>query len=226
MSAPFALPPLTLLTGSAIKAMTSSRAGPIVGRPLKLLFCGEEFPDGARCTAASLADCPDVHVTTCSREEVASQIVDADMAVPLMTRLDAATIAKGTRLRLVLQFGVGLEGVDTQACSERGIMLARIPSEQTGNAASTAEMGMYLLLAALRRHNQLASSMASRTLGAPLGRQLKGLRVLIVGWGNIARELAGRGFGSLAKEPHGARRSRPYQVETCTRGSTFTMIFM
>lgn len=174
------------------KRMTSSKVGPIVGRPLKLLFCGEEFPDGARCTAASLADCPDVQVTTCSREEVPSQIVDADVAIPLMTRLDAATIAKGTRLRLVLQFGVGLEGVDMQACSERGIMLARIPSERTGNAASTAELAVYLLLAALRRHNQLASSLASQTLGAPLGRQLKGLRVLIVGWGNIARELAGR----------------------------------
>ena len=49
-----------------------------------------------------------------------------------------------------------------------------------------------LLLAALRRHNQLAASLAARTLGAPLGRQLKGLRVLIVGWGNIAREVAGR----------------------------------
>ena len=27
-------------------------------------------------------------------------------------------------------------------------------------------------------------------VGAPLGRQLKGLKVLVVGWGNIARELA------------------------------------
>ena len=152
--------------------MASSKSGPIVGRPLKLLFCGEEFPDGARCTAASLADCPDVRVVTCPRADVPDQIVDADVAIPLMTRLDAATIAKGERLRLVLQFGVGLEGVDEAACSERGIMLARIPSEQTGNAASTAEMGVYLLLATLRRHNQLATSLASRTLGAPLGRQL------------------------------------------------------
>jgi phosphoglycerate dehydrogenase-like enzyme len=100
--------------------MTSAAGGPIEGRPLKVLFCGLEFPDGARCTAAALADCPDIQVDTCSREEVPSQIVDADMAIPLMTRLDAATIAKGARLRLVLQFGVGLEGVDMQACSERG----------------------------------------------------------------------------------------------------------
>lgn len=194
---------------AAAAAATAAGLVPIVGRPMKLLFCGLEFPDGARCTAAALAGCPDedgIRVVTCAREDVAREIVDADMAVPLMTRLDAATIAKGERLRLVLQFGVGLEGVDRAACSARGVALARIPSERTGNAASTAEMAVYLLLAAMRRHEQLASSLASRTLGAPLGRQLKGSRVLIVGWGHIAREVAVR-LAPFGVELRAVRRS-------------------
>ena len=161
------------------------------GRPLRVLFCGEEFPDGARHTAKCLAQCPDVDVVVCARADVPTHIVEADVAVPLMTRLDAATIARAKRLRMVLQFGVGLEGVDQEACSTRGVLLARIPSERTGNAASTAEMGVFLLMAALRRVNQLRASLEAGVLGAPTGRQLKGTRVLIVGWGNIGRELAG-----------------------------------
>ena len=139
---------------------------PIVGRKLKLLFCGKEFSEGFRRTAEALADCPDIDCVSCTRDEVAAQIVDADIAVPLMTRLDAATLAEATQLRLVLQFGVGIEGVDEAACSQRGILLARIPSERTGNAASTAEMGVYLLLAALRQHNGMGAAVQSRTLGA------------------------------------------------------------
>jgi phosphoglycerate dehydrogenase-like enzyme len=148
-----------------------------------------------------------VRVVVCRRDEVHAHIADADVAVPLMTRLDAAIIAAGTRLQLVLQFGVGLEGVDQDACSRQGVVLARIPSEQTGNAASTAEMAVYLLLAALRRHGQLAASLASQTLGAPMGRQLKGMRVLIVGWGNIAREVAVR-LAPFGVRLSAVRRSR------------------
>jgi len=151
-----------------------------VGRPLKLLFCGKEFSDGARYTmealaAESFADVK-INVVTCTRDEVPLHIADADVAVPLMTRLDAHIIAQSTRLRLVLQFGVGLEGVDQAACTAKGIVLARIPSEKTGNAASTAEMAVYLLLAAMRRHNAMGAAVQSRALGTPLGRQIK------VGW--------------------------------------------
>ena len=96
--------------------------------------------------------------------------------------------------------------MDEAACSSRGILLARIPSERTGNAASTAEMGVYLLLAALRQHNGMGAAVQSRTLGAPLGRQLKGLKVLVVGWGNIARELAVR-LAPFGVELSAVRRS-------------------
>ena len=60
-----------------------------------------------------------VEVRSCGRERLKAEIGDADMAVPLMTRLDADTIALGTRLRLILQFGVGLEGVDAEAATKR-----------------------------------------------------------------------------------------------------------
>ena len=55
----------------------------------------------------------------CAREQVATEIVDADVAVPLMTKIDETLLAKAPILKLVLQFGVGLEGVDEEACTKR-----------------------------------------------------------------------------------------------------------
>ena len=118
----------------------------------KVLFCGEEFPAGAEETRKALekhdavGNC-EFRFVACAREQVATEIVDADVAVPLMTKIDETLLAKAPILKLVLQFGVGLEGVDEEACTKRGILLARIPSEKTGNADSTAEMAVFLLLA-------------------------------------------------------------------------------
>ena len=143
----------------------------------KVLFCGEEFPAGAEETRKALekhdavGNC-EFRFVACAREQVATEIVDADVAVPLMTKIDETLLAKAPILKLVLQFGVGLEGVDEEACTKRGILLARIPSEKTGNADSTAEMAVFLLLAGLRRVNQLAKSLTDRRLGEPVTVQL------------------------------------------------------
>jgi hypothetical protein len=57
-----------------------------------VLFCGEEFHDGYRLTAAALAGDPRFAVACCPRELVPQRIVDADMAVR-----DAAAAAAAAR---------------------------------------------------------------------------------------------------------------------------------
>ena len=104
------------------------------GKRLKVLFCGKEFPQGARCTQAAIealrassAEGADmIDVVSCDRSEVAEQIQDAHVAVPLMTRLDDAMLSRAKELRMVIQFGVGIEGVDEQACTSRKILLCYI----------------------------------------------------------------------------------------------------
>ena len=90
----------------------------------KVLFCGKEFPAGAEETRKALekhdavGNC-EFRFVACAREQVATEIVDADVAVPLMTKIDETLLAKAPILKLVLQFGVGLEGVDEEACTKR-----------------------------------------------------------------------------------------------------------
>jgi phosphoglycerate dehydrogenase-like enzyme len=160
----------------------------------KVLFCGLEFLEGWNQTRlavehAGLSDAIDV--VRCDRADVPREIQDAHVAVPLMTRLDAAALRNAKALRMVIQFGVGLEGVDEAACVAKGVVLARIPSEHTGNAASTAEMAVFLTLAAMREVWAMRSSVYfSKTLGSPMGATLSGKNVLIIGWGSVGKTVA------------------------------------
>ena len=56
-----------------------------------------------------------VQVIQCDREAVAEHLADADVVVPLMTRLGAEQLALARRLKLIIQFGVGVEGIDIAA---------------------------------------------------------------------------------------------------------------
>ncbi|KAI4319371.1 hypothetical protein MLD38_032975 [Melastoma candidum] len=95
-------------------------------------------------------------------------------------------------IQLIMQFGVGLEGVDTDAATKAGIQVARIPGDITGNAASCAEMSIYLMLGLLRKQNEIRISVEQMKLGEPIGVTLLGKTVFILGFGNIGVELAKR----------------------------------
>ena len=98
-----------------------------------------------------------VQVVQCAAPgEVAVALRDADVAVPLMARLGAEELQGAHRLKLICQFGVGVEGVSIPLATSLGIWVTNVPSRETGNALSCAEHAIYLMLAVLRRHNAMA----------------------------------------------------------------------
>ena len=58
-----------------------------------------------------------MQVTRCPRQDLESHIASAHILVPLMAALDGPLLRQATKAKLVLQFGVGLEGVDIDAVS-------------------------------------------------------------------------------------------------------------
>ena len=66
-----------------------------------------------------------------------------------MAKIDKNAIEKSRFLKLIQQFGRGLEGVDIEAATRKGIWVSPIPSDDCGNAASVAEHAIYLSLALL-----------------------------------------------------------------------------
>ena len=154
---------------------------------------GETFNAGLPTTATERR----VRVIQQERALVDEAIGSAHVIVPLMCTLDRARLEKAKRARLIIQYGAGVEGVDAAAAREFGITLSNIPSKDTGNADSCAELAIFLMLACLRRINEMAVSIKTRRLGVPCGRMLQGSTVCIVGNGNISRKLRPRlrGFG-------------------------------
>ena len=71
-----------------------------------------------------------IDIQRCPMGRVPEVLPSAHVAVPAMTKFDRAMLERaGTNLRAVIQFGVGVEGVDFACASERGIAVANIPSD-------------------------------------------------------------------------------------------------
>ena len=176
---------------------------------VRVLFCGEEFIGGFEATkryveassSSSSSDGVTVKVQNCPRERVKDMIQEYDVLVPLMTRFDEEVInsaaggfgddgKKLSKCKLILQFGVGLEGVAIDLATKAGIKVGRIRSDSNPNATSTAEMGVFLTLAALKKVNECQISVENKVLGSPMGESLFGATVLFVGWGRVAKAQA------------------------------------
>jgi phosphoglycerate dehydrogenase-like enzyme len=134
------------------------------------------------------AELPDDEVLECSPEEgdVARGV---EVLVPLVTPIGEELLASPS-VRLVQQFGAGLDGVDVDSASRHGVYVANVPSGETANADSVAELAVFLMIALARRWTRAQESLRSRRIGAPIGTTLKEKTVAIVGFGGIGRALA------------------------------------
>jgi glyoxylate reductase len=142
-------------------------------------------------------------------------LVDAmqacEVLVPTVTdRIDAALLARaGEQLKLIANYGTGVDNIDVEAAYKRGITVTNTPGVLTED---TADMTMALILAVSRRlveGEKLARS-GEWTGWAPtsmLGHRIHGKRIGILGMGRIGAAVARRakGFG-LAVHYHNRRR--------------------
>jgi phosphoglycerate dehydrogenase-like enzyme len=115
----------------------------------------------------------------------------ADVAIPFMQKIDADFIRAASNLRLIVQYGVGLEGVDVEEATCQGIAVSNVPACTSGNAQATAEHALLLSLSLLRQSNtELPRRFQSRELGGlPLPRSLHGKNVTVVGYGAVGSVL-------------------------------------
>jgi phosphoglycerate dehydrogenase-like enzyme len=115
----------------------------------------------------------------------------ADVMLPAMSRIDGPLMDRIEGLRLIQQWGAGLEGVDVAAATERKIAVANVPTPGTGNAESVAEWCVMAAIAISRRLPLAQENIrAAGTWGTPLGRALMGRTAGILGLGGIGQALA------------------------------------
>ena len=125
---------------------------------------------------------------------VADEIRDADaLVVRSATKVTAQLLAGAGRLRVIGRAGVGVDNVDLDAATQKGVVVMNTPG---GNAISVAEHTMALLLALARRVPQADASMKQgRWEKKKLeGMELRGKTLGLIGLGQI-----GAGVARLAK---------------------------
>ncbi len=161
----------------------------------------------AESTVAALGDQVEVRwVDGPDREKLLAAVPDADaLLVRSATTVDAEVLAAGTKLKIVARAGVGLDNVDVDAATARGVLVVNAP---TSNIHSAAEHALALMLAAarqiapadasLREHKWKRSSFS--------GTEIYGKTVGVVGLGRIGQLVAARlaAFGThvVAYDPY------------------------
>lgn len=152
-------------------------------------------PDSVNKKAVEILEQAGLKVTApgqMKREETLAAIADADaLIIRSGTKADAALINAATKLKAIARAGVGVDNVDLDAASAKGIAVMNTPE---GNTVATAEFTFGLMLALARHIPQAYDSLNSGKWDRKSfqGVELRGKTLGVVGFGRIGRAVAKR----------------------------------
>ncbi len=128
-------------------------------------------------------------------EVLAARIADADgVIVRSSTRITRALLSASERLRVVGRAGIGVDNIDVEAATERGVVVLNTPD---ANATTTAELTIAHLLSLSRHLPEADRSVRAREWrrAAFVGTEVAGKTLGIIGYGTIGRLVAARALG-------------------------------
>jgi glyoxylate reductase len=164
-----------------------------------VVLATRELPEGSLTTLSS-----DFEVRVLgyapSELELATEATDVDALITLVSDpVTEAVLKAASRLKIVAQYGVGVDNIDRAAAAARGIVITNTPNALTD---ATADLTMALLLALVRRVIEgdrlvRVGSFAGWAPDLLLGSDVKGKVLGILGPGRIGRAVTrrARAFG-------------------------------
>ena len=140
-----------------------------------------------------LQGCAEVDVKTGLKpEELIAIIGDYEaLVVRSQTQATAAVIAAGEKLQVIGRAGVGIDNIDLDEATRRGIVVVNAP---TGNTVSAAEHTIALMLSLARHIPQAHSALKTGSWQRSkfMGTEVRGKTLGIIGLGNVGSEVARR----------------------------------
>lgn len=150
------------------------------------------------------------------------EIADCDAVIIRLDRLTRAVIDAAPNLRVIARHGVGLDNIDVEYATEKGIWVTNGP---LSNADAVAEHTLMLMLCLARKtsgFNSTEPEASFQTYQHNLGMEISGKTLGIIGYGRIGRraaQIARCGFGMevIAWSRHLAERGTEEGVR-CAEG--------
>ncbi len=185
----------------------------MASRKKPLVVVTRKLPDSVETRMRELFDARlNLDDKPMSQGELAEAMKTADVLVPTVTdRIDASVLSRaGDKLKLIANFGNGVDNIDVATALARGITVTNTPGVLTED---TADMTMALILAVPRRLAEGSSVLTDEEPWAGwsptwmLGHRIWGKRLGIIGMGRIGQAVArrARAFG-LQIHYHNRRR--------------------
>jgi glyoxylate reductase len=198
-----------------------ARASEMIGRKKPLVIVTRKLPDTIETRMRELFDARlNIEDKPFTQAQLVEAVKTADVLVPTVTdRIDKAVLGQtAEQLRLIANFGNGVDNIDVATALQRGITVTNTPGVLTED---TADMTMALILAVPRRLAEGAAVLTSDkdwSGWSPtwmLGHRIGGKRLGIIGMGRIGQAVAqrARAFG-LQIHYHNRRRLPPKIEET------------
>ncbi len=184
-----------------------------------LVVVTRKLPDSVETRMRELFDTRlNLDDTPMSPAALADAVKMADVLVPTVTdRIDASILSQsGEKLRLIANFGNGVDNIDVATAVQRGITVTNTPRVLTED---TADMTMALILAVPRRLAEGAAVITGDkdwTGWTPtwmLGHRIWGKRLGIIGMGRIGQAVARRARAFGLQIHYHNRRRVPAQIE-------------
>jgi phosphoglycerate dehydrogenase-like enzyme len=154
----------------------------------RVVFCSTGFPRSRALLRQRLSGSGILVEEADPVKPLEPQVRGASVLIPSLARISAAVMdAAAPSLRLIAQFGSGIEGVDQEAAAARGIPVRYAPGS---NAQAVAELALFLMLALARGLPRHRRSFDRGTMGEPAGVELAGKTLGVVGLGHSGGRLA------------------------------------
>ena len=181
---------------------------------MQVLVCDNVSPKGVTCLKGQ----PELDVTVVDGDLTDELLVDAEaLVVRSATKVTSEVMDKAPQLRVVGRAGVGVDNVDVDYATSRGIVVMNTPA---GNTISTAELTFSMMMALARNIPQAHLSMKGGKWDRKkyAGTEISGKTLGICGMGRIGGQVARRaiafGMRVLAYDPYlSLSKARELQVE-------------
>jgi D-3-phosphoglycerate dehydrogenase len=169
--------------------------------------------------------CVDVKLKQ-TEDEICGTVADYHaLIVRSETKITERILEKAERLKVVGRAGVGVDNIDVNAATQKGVVVVNTPD---GNTISACEHTMALLLAMARNVPQAQQSLKEGRWDRSkyMGVELRGKKIGILGFGKIGAEVAVRcrafGMEVLVYDPYiTEERAQRYHVRLCAKEEIF-----